>query len=274
MKAGVRMYCDYHVHSDYSNDSSYEMREVVKDAIRLGMDELCFTDHYDMAVEKEGCPRFVPSNVDLPVYFKNLEALSEEFNHRITIKKGLEFGIQYETREKFEEIARTYPFDFILLSVHEIDNKEYWNGIFQKGKTESEYYHAYYEAMYKIIQEFHEYSVLAHMDLIRRYDEQDGYDVMNDKDMITKILKFIIADGKGLEVNMSCIRYELGDLTPSVEILKLYKELGGTILTIGSDSHRREHLGGYIQGVKPQLKKLGFESFCTFENRKPKFHPL
>lgn len=274
MKAGVRMYCDYHVHSDYSDDSTYEMREVVKDAIRLELDEICFTDHFDLPIEGDDVVEMEYVNVDFPRYFRDLEILKKDFKDKITIKKGLEFGIQYETIPEYQKIAQTYPFDFILLSVHEIDNKGYWNRMFQKGKTQSEYYHAYYEAMYKIIQNFDDYSVLAHMDLIRRYDEHNGYEVMNDKEMITTILKHIIANGKGLEVNMSCVRYGIGDLTPSVEILKLYKELGGTILTIGSDSHQRDQLGSYIQAAKKQLKDIGFTTFCTFEHMMPTFHKL
>ena len=86
--------------------------------------------------------------------------------------------------------------------------------------------------------------------------------------------KIVIKDGKGIEVNTSSHRYDLVDLTPSRDILKLYKELGGNIITIGSDSHKREHLGAYIKETKTELKKLGFEYYCTFEKMKPVFHTL
>ncbi len=74
----------------------------------------------------------------------------------------------------------------------------------------------------------------------------------------------MIADGKGIEVNTSSHRYGLSDLTPSRDILKLYRELGGNILTIGSDSHKPEHLGAFIDETKQELKILGFKEFCTF----------
>lgn len=268
------MYCDYHVHSDYSDDSTYEMREVVEDAIKLELDEICFTDHFDIPIKEPGYVKMQYVKVDFKRYFRDINQLRKDYDGQIRIKRGLEFGIQYETISQYQAVAQRYPFDFILLSVHEIDNKGYWNRVFQDGKSESEYYDAYYQAMYKIVQNFHSYSVLAHMDLIRRYDEHTGYNVMNDKEMIAKILTYIIQDGKGLEVNMSCVRYDIGDLTPSVEILKLYKELGGTILTIGSDSHARDQLGSYIQAAKEQLKVLGFTQFCTFDQMVPTFHSL
>ena len=88
------------------------------------------------------------------------------------------------------------------------------------------------------------------------------------------ILKIVIEDGKGIEINTSSHRYGLKDSTPSRDILNLYKELGGKIITIGSDSHKPEHLGAYIDEAKELLKEIGFDSFCTFEKMKPSFHQL
>ena len=92
--------------------------------------------------------------------------------------------------------------------------------------------------------------------------------------MITDILKYVIADGKGIEINTSRHRYGLKDLTPSRDILRLYRKLGGHIVTIGSDSHKPEHLGAYIDEAKKELKMLGFKEFCTFEKMMPVYHGL
>ena len=92
--------------------------------------------------------------------------------------------------------------------------------------------------------------------------------------MIEKILKTVISDGKGIEVNTSSHRYGLSDTTPSMDILKLYRELGGKIITIGSDSHKPEHLGAYIKETKELLKSLGYTQFCTYKNMSPIFHDL
>ena len=89
-----------------------------------------------------------------------------------------------------------------------------------------------------------------------------------------KILRKVVEDGKGIEVNTSYHRYGLGDSTPSKDILRLYRDLGGRIVTIGSDSHKREHLGAYVREAKELLRSLGFEEFCTFEQMKPMFHKL
>ena len=112
------------------------------------------------------------------------------------------------------------------------------------------------------------------MDLITRYDKAGTYSFEKLKPIFTEILKTVIADGKGIEVNTSSHRYGLSDLTPSRDILKLYRELGGTIITIGSDSHKPEHLGTFIDETKQELKTQGFKEFCTFDKMKPIYHQL
>ena len=66
----------------------------------------------------------------------------------------------------------------------------------------------------------------------------------------------------------------LKDLTPSRDILKLYKQLGGEIITIGSDSHKKEHLGAYIEETKLELKNIGFNQYCIYDKMKPIYHQL
>lgn len=276
------MFCDYHVHTNFSDDSKYVMEDVIKDAIKIGIKEICFTDHVDYGIKldwdnyknikyDENRPI---SNVNYPLYFKEIERLQEKYYNEIKIKKGLEFGMQIHTIKDFKRTFDLYPMDFVILSIHQINNQEFWTREFQKGKTEKEYYDLYYEEMYNLVQNYHDYSVIGHMDLMRRYDENDGFEFSNNRDKVIQILKCIIQDGKGIEVNTSSHRYGLDDLTPSREILKIYKELGGKIITIGSDSHRKKDLGAHIEETKLELKKLGFQYYCTFENMKPTYHEL
>ena len=155
---------------------------------------------------------------------KKMQAL---YGSKIRIRTGLEFGIQTHTIPMFRSLYHRYPFDFIILSIHQVNDQEFWI-----------------------------------------------YPFPNVKPLIEEILKTVITDGKGIEVNTSSYRYGLSDTTPSREILKLYKALGGKIITIGSDSHRPEHLGTYIKETKELLKELGYTHFCTYERMVPIFHPL
>ena len=283
------MRTDYHVHTEFSDDSNYPMEQVIKDAITKEFDELCFTDHVDYGIKKDwdepgemiyrkggaGEPDQMPvANVDYPVYYKTFQKMKELYQDKISLKFGLEFGMQAHTVEKYEKLFSRYPFDFIILSVHEIEDKEFWDQGFQNGMTQQEYNERYYEEMLYLVQNYHNYSVLGHMDLITRYDKAGVYSFEQLKPILTKILKIVITDGKGIEVNTSSHRYGLKDLTPSRDILKLYKELGGKIITIGSDSHKPEHLGAFVDETKEELKALGFEQICTFDKMKPVYHNL
>ncbi len=283
------MFVDYHVHTEFSDDSEYEMEQVVKDALAMGMKELCFTDHVDYGIKRDwddesgmlyrkggaGEPELMPlANVDYSNYFEKIQKLKGKYKGQIEIKSGLEFGMQKHTISQYEKLFTKYPFDFIILSIHEIEDKEFWTGDFQRGLSRCEYYQKYYMEMLTLVENYQNYSVLGHMDLISRYDKEGEFSFEEVRPIIEKILQRVIADGKGIEVNTSCYRYGLSDLTPGREIIEMYRDLGGEILTIGSDSHKKEHLGDHIPETLVQLKAMGFEKVCTFERMKPVFHML
>lgn len=276
------MFVDYHVHTNFSDDSTYPMEEVVKDAIHMGMDEICFTDHVDYGIKvdwdsgleiiyRDGEPM---ANVDYPSYAAQIEILRKRYGEQITIRTGMEFGIQMHTIPQFEALYGRYPFDFILLSVHQVEDREFWTQDFQRGRTQKEYNERYYEEILNLVKNFQHYSVLGHLDLIVRYDELGVYPFEHVRPYVEEILKEVIRNGKGIEVNTSSYRYGLPDTMPSREILKLYKELGGRIITLGSDSHKPEHLGACMEETKGILKDIGFDSFCTFDKMQPIFHEL
>jgi len=276
------MFVDYHVHTEFSDDSDYPMENVVKDAIRLGLDEICFTDHVDYGVKvywdsgkeilyRDGSPL---ANVDYPRYVEKIQELQRSYKGQIRIKQGLEFGMQRHTIPEFAALFDRYPFDFILLSVHQVMNQEFWTQDFQRNRTQKEYNECYYEELLYLVSHYSDYSVLGHIDLIVRYDKLGVYPFDKVRSYVEEILKTVIKEGKGIEINTSSHRYGLKDSTPSKEILQLYYKLGGRILTIGSDSHKPEHLGAYIGETKTLLKSIGFETFCTYDKMQPVFHAL
>lgn len=283
------MLADYHVHTEFSDDSIYPMGDVVSDAIQMGMNEICFTDHVDYGIKRDyDDPRGIEycsggpgepeqmemANVDYYMYEAAIRKLRYCYEDQLSIKMGLEFGMQTHTIPQYEALFAKYPFDFIILSVHQVEDKEFWTQEFQRGRTQQEYNERYYEEILDLVKQYHNYSILGHLDLISRYDKAGYYPFEKIRPLVTEILKTVIGDGKGIEVNTSSYRYGLPDLTPSRNILRLYRELGGTIITIGSDSHKKEHLGFYIQETKQELMKLGFSQFCTFDKMKPIYHEL
>ena len=283
------MLCDYHIHTAYSDDSEYPMEQVVLDAIDLGLTEICFTDHIDYGIKRDwddprgmlyrrggpGEPERMPlANIDHPRYAAEIATLKEKYAGSITIKMGAEFGVQQHTIAQYQKLFSQYPYDFIILSVHQIGDQEFWTQDYQRGKSQVEYNLGYYGEILALIQQYKDYSVLGHLDLIARYDKAGVYPFEKRKDILTEILKTVIRDGKGIEVNTSCYRYGLQDLTPSRQILELYQDLGGRILTIGSDSHKKAHLGSHIPDTMRLLKDMGFKQICTYHQMKPISHGL
>lgn len=261
------MLADYHMHTNFSDDSNYPMKDCIERAISLGFDEICFTEHID-----HGCP--TSFCCDCASYHKTFKQYQKDFQEQIALKFGIEFGFQSHHKEYFKNIFNNYPFDFVLMSFHQVEDRELWNQDFQSGKTQDEYNRIYFEEMYNSVKCFEDFSVLAHMDLMRRYDRYGEYPFEKSKEQIEEILKLLINKGKGIEVNTSSFRYRLSDLTPSREVLKLYKELGGEIITVGSDSHRAEQVGTQVTYVRKILKDMGYKYFCTFDKMQPVFNEL
>lgn len=261
------MLADYHVHTSFSDDSECPMQEMIEQALCLGIKEIAFTEHVDYGVRTD-------LNCDYKAYFPQIEKMQKQYDGRIVIRKGIEFGMQMHTIPVYQKDFDQYDFDFVILSNHQIEDQEFWNQKYQVGKSQDEINQNYYEAIYEVIQNYKDYSVLGHLDMIKRYDEYGDYPDSKVMGIITKILTQVIADGKGIEVNTSSFRYGLSDLTPSVEILKKYLELGGKIITIGSDAHETEQLGAHMEEVRNKLKELGYKQFCTFQNMKPIYHKL
>lgn len=276
------MLADYHVHTNFSVDSFYPMEDVIKDAIHKGIDEICFTDHVDYGVqvdwdniEKAQYYKGVAlTNVDYPNYVKMIKEMQDRYGDKITIKMGMEFGVQMQTIPQYEALYHRYPFDFIILSIHQVGNKEFWSQDFQQGKTQKEYNEGYYEELLNVVNHYQDYSVLGHMDLITRYDKLEVYPFQKVKSYIEAILEKVIKDDKGIELNTSSKRYKLKDTTPSKDILKLYHDMGGKIITIGSDSHTEKDLGAYLKEAKELLKFIDFREFCTYDKMQPIFHNL
>lgn len=276
------MFVDYHVHTSYSDDSDYPMEDVVKDAIRLGMDEICFTDHvdygakvdWDSGVEIPYCNGLAMVNVDYPSYVEEIGKLQERYRDQIAIRMGMEFGMQTHTIPQFEALYQRYPFDFIILSVHQVEDKGFWSQEFQQGRSQKEYNERYYEELLQLVKSYQHYSVLGHLDLIIRYDKMGMYPFSKVRHYVEEILAEAIKNGKGIEVNTSSHRYGLKDATPSAEILKMYHDMGGQIVTLGSDSHAPAHLGTYMEEAKELLSSIGFRQFCTYEKMRPIFHEL
>lgn len=259
---------DYHMHSDFSADCETPMEATIETAIEKGIKEICFTEHIDYDYPD---PTII-FEFDLEKYDQKIKAMQQKYEGKINIKKGVEIGVQPYLLERYHKLLTGENFDFIICSVHAADKKSLHSGEFFEGRTVERSYEIYYEELLYAVQNFDQYSILGHIDLVKRYRKLDVN--RNFHDMIQLIFETIIPKGKGIEVNTSGFAYGLNSAMPSIDILKLYKELGGEIITVGSDAHYAEHVGRHIKDIYKLLADLGFRYIATFENREPKFHAI
>ena len=267
------MYSDSHCHTSFSSDSETAPEKQIRQAIRLGMEQLTITDHYDMD--------FPPGDLDFifdpAPYFQTLEKLREKYADRIRLVIGVELGLQPHLAKELPAFTAAWPFEFIIGSTHLLDRIDpYYTDQMMQGRTEEQAYRTYFEGELENLRVLDCYDVAGHLDFVVRYGPSRNrfYTWERYGDILEEILRILISKGKGLEVNTAGFRNDLGEPNPMSSVLARYRELGGEILTIGSDAHVAEDLGSHFGELKDLLTGLGFRYYTVFRDRKPVFLPL
>lgn len=249
------------------------MEEMVQQGIRLGLTHMCFTDHLDYDYyDASGKPTDM-FDINTDSYLYEILQLREKYAGQITINFGIELGLQPHLMRKYAVYAKSYDFDFIIGSSHTCNKRDPYFPIFFEGKTEEEAYREYFESIIENIRKFSNFDVYGHLDYVVRYgpNMDREYTYAKYQDQLDTILNLLIEKGKGLEVNTAAVKYGLRQLHPSMEILKRYRELGGEIVTVGSDAHSPTHIADAFQRAADVLKECGFKYYTIFEKRIPEF---
>lgn len=265
------MLWDTHMHTHHSVDSEAAPREMVEAAMQRGLDGLCFTDHYDYDY-----PSSEAFLLDFAGYREEIAALQDDYAGRFSICWGIELGLQPQIAAHNKEIARSHPFDFIIGSSHVVHGMDPYFPAYYEGKTEREAYREYFASILENLGTDVDFDVYGHLDYVVRYgpNKNANYSYKEYSDIIDEILRTLIAQGKGIELNTAGFKYGLGHPNPTEAVLARYRELGGEILTIGSDAHAPEHVGFAFEKVAGLLSAAGFSYYTIFEGRKPRFLPL
>ena len=259
---------DYHMHSTVSFDARSSGLEMALAAKAAGLKEICFTDHLDYD------PLGKVPNIafDTAVYnaeYDNLEVPG------LKIRCGAEFGMTVDNRALFKEDLKRRHFDFILGSVHFVDLVDVYYEDFWEGKTVFQAERRYFEAMLDCVRLHEDFDVLSHMTFIGKTDANPArrcVPLHEHRELVDEILRTVAQKGKGIEVNTSGMD-RCGGYLPTADYVRRFKELGGEIVTVGSDAHHVSRVGQYSFEVCDMLKDI-FGYACTFEDRKPIFHKL
>ncbi|MBQ7063872.1 MAG: histidinol-phosphatase HisJ family protein [Firmicutes bacterium] len=248
---------DYHLHSAFSADSEAPMEEMVRAALQRGLDEICFTEHVDF---KHPDMEFA---LDVPAYLREACRLRAVYGDRILIHTGVELGIEPNNVSDaltFYREHRNY-IHFWLGSCHVFDGGDPYDRDFFSHMPAGQVYRDYFEGVLYVAETFPLATSLAHLDYVRRYDPSpDKYRYSDYASLLDRILRTIIQNGTCLELNTSGCRRDNAP-NPYWSVAQRYAELGGRLITIGSDAHEPDNVGDRIGETQSQAAKMRLEVF-------------
>ena len=256
---------DFHTHTTFSTDGTQALEEMAKSAFEKGLKTICFTEHNDFDYP-DG--EFL---LDTEAYRNELFRVRDEFSGKIEILFGVELGLMKHLGERLRKYAGEWDFDFVIGSTHLIDGKdpyfpEYFSELGQKNGILR-----YFESIIENIGAFSDFDVCGHIDYAVRYSPEKSYNPVDYREVIDEILRKILSAGKGIEINTAGLRKGLSHANPHPFILKRYRELGGEIITVGSDAHNAVDIAADFDAAESFLKDAGFEYYTVFRQRKPQF---
>ncbi|MBC8532271.1 histidinol-phosphatase HisJ family protein [Gehongia tenuis] len=262
-------YWDHHSHSLFSADSDAAMADMAAAARRTGLSGILFTEHIDLnhPSEKEG----LFFSVDMPGYRQAIEETRAE-NPDMIIGMGLEVGL---TGPENQAYFKTPGLDFAIASLHVVHGKDPYDGAYYEGKTRHEAYLEYLEAMAEMMPYAEGASVLGHIGYAAKAAPYAagaaamGYEEFGM--VLDEILRRAVRYNLGLELNTSGYDSPAGHGLPSVDILARYRELGGRILTLGSDAHEPGDVGRHFKRALMDARAAGFMEIAVFSAMSPRF---
>ncbi len=263
----LRVLSDYHVHTSFSGDCSIAPDIMVKQAIEKGIRHLCLTDHMDYDYTEAGvCFEF-----DVREYFHRLLPLKEQYRDQIDLCVGIELGLQPYLSKKHHNLVFSNSFDFVIGSIHLVHCRDPYFPSYFEGREEACAYLEYFESALQNLEAYSNFDVFGHLDYVVRYgpNQNRNYSYAKYREIIDEILRSLIKKDIGLEINTGGYKYGLGMTNPCKDIIVRYRDLGGKIVTLGSDAHDPKYLAYEFGKAARLLKDCGFCSYFIFHNRIP-----
>lgn len=254
---------DTHVHTEFSTDSNMKIDEAIAKAV-IENTQLILTEHMDLNFPREG--EFV---FDVNEYFKKYGPYRNE-----NLLLGIEIGMKADALKESEKIVAAHPFDYVIGSIHLVDNYDLYYVDFYKDKEKKEAYEKYFQSMLVCIKNFHFIDSMGHIDYIARYGVYKDKEIYYSEhtEIMDEILKTLIENDKCLELNTR----RFGDkaaVENLLEIYKRYSELGGRHITIGSDAHQPGAIGNEQMLAKEFAEKCGLK-IVYFKERKIEYEKV
>jgi histidinol-phosphatase (PHP family) len=254
---------DYHMHTLFSCDSKATMADMCRAAVAKGLPEIGFTEHFDHHPGDECRGYFRPE-----AWWAELEQCRAEFTGQLTIRAGVEIGEPHLYHAEAQAMLARYPYDYALGSLHWIGPDSIFDMKFFEAHAEAVAFRLFYAELERLTR-VGGFDILSHFDVpVRTSHAVYGhYDPKLFEDYIRPVLKNCVERGLALDVNTAALRRKANVLTPGLEILRWYAEMGGERVTLGSDSHRPEHVGAGLDAALDAIRAAGLKYVMQFEKR-------
>lgn len=259
---------DFHIHSRVSFDGKDAPEQMLRAAEQAGLREICFTDHLDYdPMGKEQALAFRTED-----YNSAYDRLSSD---KLKLRLGMEFGMTRDNVAQLRQDLRRRPFDFVIGSVHFVHGLDVYYAPFWEGKTVEQAERNYLEETLACVRAHEEFDVLGHLTYLAKawsnpVKRPVEYELH--RELADEILRILAEKGKGLEINTGGMD-SFGAFLPHAPYLRRFRELGGQIVTVGSDAHGADRVRQYCRQACALAQEI-FGWVCTFEARKPVFHKL
>ena len=259
---------DMHTHSHLSGDCQIPIREMISAAQLKGLKYYAVTDHHDIDFPECG----VDFSLDIELANKTILPLKKLNTPEFQLLQGIEYGLQPYLKDDLKQLSQASDYDLIIGSCHLGDGVDPYDKAYFEHRTKEEGYRIYFESTLKCVEELEGFDVLGHMDYAIRYWRGEGprqYKYEEYANLFDAILETLIRKEIALEVNTAGYPYKLNQPHPAYDVLTRYYQLGGELLTIGSDAHLTKNIASHFDIVEEKLKAIGFKSYTTFVKRQP-----
>jgi len=259
---------DYHMHTLVSFDGKETAEAMLTAAEKAGLKGMCFTDHID----------FDPRAKTQTMLFETKDynaAYDHLTSDKVKIRRGMEYGMIADRPELMQQALERRPFDFVIGSVHFVDGWDVYFPPYWEGKTMEQAERRYLEEVLDCVENHDGFDVLGHLTYISKsWNNPTNRPVEYGlyADLVDEIFRKLISKGKGIEVNTSGMTRS-GVYLPSREYVQRFRDLGGEIVTVGSDAHTADRVGEHCLDAAKMVAEI-FGYVCTFENRQPIFHKI
>lgn len=268
----MKIICDTHVHSRNSFDGESTVREICDSAVEKGISTVIITDHMEAPEIRLGDKSVYGNAVkSITQSVADVEELAEEYSGKVKLLKGMELGEPMHMPEMTKKALKIADFDYILASVHNLKDEEDFYYLEYNSQNVPKLLERYFDELLDTAKNA-DFDSLAHLTYPLRYIvERTGKipDMEPYAETIDEIFLTLVKRNKALEINTSGLFKKIGTTLPDLDLIRRFRELGGSLITVGSDAHNSKNLAAGVEQGIDLARLCGFKSYTVYQNRIP-----